>query len=478
MPYASPTCQPPSPRVGDSHRKSPSSDGTPCPSAGLRVPPALQWVTTTTGRIATCAHSWMQSVHWVVGSGLYVPTRAHGPRGMNATTIAIAQEISALTECRPGVDYLARKLSVAERTVQYHLDMLREAGLLAYRSKGTRAAGRVRQASVFERIVPVEFDTALGIRTVGDGTSRRPVGIAEQGRKLIGKLASKAARRPRRKRTKRPVEKGLRCTPMQGGTSTSSPTGTTCSPSENNLASGQADHPTPKKPTSGPRTLNRVGRRYQLARELTTQVPWLGNASVPRIAWITRHVADNGWTARHVQAIAEMGGPLTTADVRRCSGLLAHRLKGVHQLYRTPAQRERLVVDWQDSRAAERARHDGYDHGNHAQPQPMFLRNLITASVRRVQALTIPAPAPVPDDAPEVFADTTADIDSLDPATIQMLRAAAEADPGQIRDALESGMPLADALRVYGHRLVDLARRATAPATTIRIHTWQEATHA
>lgn len=58
-----------------------------------------------------------------------------------------------------------------------------------------------------------------------------------------------------------------------------------------------------------------------------------------------------------------MGGPLTAADVRRCSGMLAHRLKGVHELYRTPTQRQHLVVDWQESRTAEHARHDGYDDG-------------------------------------------------------------------------------------------------------------------
>ncbi|TXS34787.1 hypothetical protein EAO77_38515, partial [Streptomyces sp. t39] len=50
-------------------------------------------------------------------------------------------------------------VGASERTVQYHLDMLRETGLLAYRSKGTRLSGRVRQASHFERIIPTAFDT-------------------------------------------------------------------------------------------------------------------------------------------------------------------------------------------------------------------------------------------------------------------------------------------------------------------------------
>ncbi|MDQ0847567.1 helix-turn-helix domain-containing protein [Streptomyces sp. V1I6] len=329
----------------------------------LWVVPASQWVSTTTGRIATDGYSWMQAVHWVGGSGLYTPSQAHGPK-WGPTTVVIAQEISALTECRPSVDYLARKLELSPRTVKYHLAMLREAGLLAYRYKGTRISGRVNRASEYERTIPQAFDEALGIRTIGEGLERRPVGIAEEGRKLIGKLAKKAARKVRRRRTQAAVSRRSRCTPMQGGTSTSSATGSTRSPSESKLASGEHQIPTPKSSSeSGPRKLNRVGRRYQLAQQLLTQVPWLAGASRARLAWILRHVADAGWTVLEVQAIAEMGGPLTAGDVRRCSGMLGHRLKGVHQLYPTPVQRQRLVAHWQESRTAERARHDGYEGG-------------------------------------------------------------------------------------------------------------------
>jgi len=65
---------------------------------GLRVFAAAQWVHATTGRIATCAHSWMQAVHWVAGSGLYTPSRTHGPK-WGPTTIAIAQEIADQRGC-------------------------------------------------------------------------------------------------------------------------------------------------------------------------------------------------------------------------------------------------------------------------------------------------------------------------------------------------------------------------------------------
>ncbi|MFJ1900439.1 transcriptional regulator [Streptomyces sp. NPDC088115] len=357
-----PSCQLERAQKGDSRQKSAPGTGTQC----LRITPACQWISTTTGRIATDPYSWMQAVHWVGGSGLYTPSRNHGPK-WGPTTLLLAQELSALAECRPGIAYLSRKLHVSERTVQYHLDMLREAGLLAYVSKGSRLTGRIRQASVYERVVPVEFDTALGIRTVQrDETTpahtRVPVGIAEEGRKLIGKLARKAARKVRRRRSRTRVSGQSRCTPMQGGTSALSSAGTSTSPSETKLASGSSTHPTQKKTNRGPQKLNKIGRRYQLGKQLITNVPWLQHADPHRIAWIARHCADAGWTCQEVWAAAEEHSPIGPAESRRPSGLLAHRLKGVHRLYANPAARRLMVTAWEDSRAQEHFRHSGYDH--------------------------------------------------------------------------------------------------------------------
>jgi hypothetical protein len=488
VPQRTPTCQLPRARMGDSRAMSPrsgadsstnNSGDTHTPrdvfertceysaehgrGARLLVTAASQWLHATTGRIATCAHSWMQAVHWVHGSGLYTPQRADGPRAMNTTTLAIAQEISALKECRPGVDYLARKVKASERTVQYHLGMLREAGLLVYRTKGTRVRGAGNQASVFERIIPVAFDEALGIRTVGEGVQRRPVGVAEEGRKLIGKLAKKAARKPRRRFSKKASARRARCTPMQGGNSTSSSTAISHSPSEEKLASGSASHPTPKKSNRGPKKLNKVGRRYQLARELIALVPWLHGASVARIAWIVRHVADAGWTALEVQAVAEDAGPLAADDVRRASGMLAHRLKGVHLLYPTAEHRQTAVAAWQESRAAEHARHKGYDQGLTGGPTSRHVQHLVAEAFRRCTDLEA-------EGAVEMHADDTAiTLEDLDPATVVDMRAAAAADPNIIHLAI-SYMGETDARRLYTNRLVDQALAEARMSDHILIH--------
>jgi hypothetical protein len=109
----------------------------------LLVNAASQWLHATTGRIATDPHSWMTAVHWITSlaaKGLYTPTQSPRPQ-VGAHHSVIAQEIAALKVCRPGIAYLMRKLKASERTIQYHLTMLRETGLLVYRSKGTRARG-------------------------------------------------------------------------------------------------------------------------------------------------------------------------------------------------------------------------------------------------------------------------------------------------------------------------------------------------
>ncbi|MCC9312351.1 helix-turn-helix domain-containing protein [Kitasatospora sp. RB6PN24] len=358
----------------------------------LMVPETEQSVSSTRGRLVLDPYTWKQAVHWVVGSGLYVPDWEHGPKEMGRSTVLVAQELAALSPCRPGVDYLMRKLRLSERTVQNHLRMLRESGLLVYVAKGTRVRGEKPQASEFALVIPPQFDAALGIRTVGEGSRRRVVGIAEAGRAvmaLLGKRASRKVRATRAKSAPKSTDKGpvtaaqatagpvpaqlsqaaesasgadCRCTPMGGGCSSFSADGSSHLPPESKLASGKPKSTSAKKSTKagrGARKLNRVGRRYQLASELVRQVPWLRRALVPRVAWVIREVADAGWT--DLEVIAWL---TTTSEPTRGSwrptGLLASRLHGVTAMpgWTTPTERARAVERWRDSRAAEHARHD------------------------------------------------------------------------------------------------------------------------
>ncbi len=348
---------------------------------GVFVPEAAQWLPMSSGRIASDGYSWMQAVHWVAGSGLYKPRRhrSHGPRSFGPTTVRVAQELAQLVPCRPGIEYLVRRTGLSERSVEYHLAMLRETGLLAYIVKGTRVRGEGALASEFARMIPVEFDAALGIRTVrrdedAPAYTRAASGIAESGRELMAKLAKKASRKVRKPRSKtsskapakasvRGAEQGVvtavsdevRCTPMQVGTSTVSSAGGTSFPPESKLASGDAKSPTPKKSKAkagGRRKLNRVGRRFQLARELTQELDWLRGCSVARIAWVAQGVADAGWTVTDVKGWLHLRGE--AARVRRGSGLLAVLLAGAETVLDTPAKRADAVEQWRGAQEAAR----------------------------------------------------------------------------------------------------------------------------
>ncbi|MFJ4473190.1 transcriptional regulator [Streptomyces sp. NPDC089424] len=409
---------------------------------------ASQWLHATAGRIATNAHSWMQAVHWIAdraAKGDYTPARANGPK-WGPTTLAIAEEISRLKECRPGIDYLARKLTVSVRTVKYHLGMLRETGLLVYRSKGTRIRGAGGRASVFERTIPASFDAEHGIRTIGEGATRRPVGAAAEARKALGKLAKKASRKVRRNRRRTPVSGRGRCTLMQGGTSGTSSAAGTHSPPESKLASGEGKSPTPKSSKRGPRSLNLVGRRYQLARELIQTVPWLNRASAPRIAWIVRHVADAGWTALQVQAAAERL-PLPERGAFRPSGLLASRLASCHLLYNTPERRRVLVEDWQDSRRQEQDRHQDTTLTDLAEgPRSVAARRAMDEAFAAISG-RLAADTTLVEAGPLVLED-------LSRAEVAAMRADAMRDPSLILASLDL-LGERDTRRLYTSRLVD-----------------------
>lgn len=477
MPHRTPICHRDAASAPHSSRMSPLGDGTQCPPRRLYVPSTEQWIGTTTGRIAPDPYSWMQAVHWVsdlAAKGLYKPSSSKSPK-WGPTTVRLAQEIAALKECRPGIAYLMRKLKACARTVKYHLGMLRETGLLAYTAKGTRVRGEGNQASLFERVIPAAFDTAHGIRTIGEGVQRRIVGASAEHRKALGKLAKKAAskvRRPRRKSSRRPStatsSAGSRCTPMEGGTTGGSSAGGTYSPPESKLASGSQESPTEKSSNSqdrgrkkNRRTLNRVGRRYQLAAELIAQVPWLHNANRDRIAWIVRHVADAGWTALEVQAVAEQDA-VTDRGVFRPSGYLAHRISGAHNLYNTPQRRRTAVEAWQDSRRAEQDRHREQDAQQQG-PASHGARRMWADALNRLRERTARR-------APHLFTirtdnDLAFDLTDLDRQTVQQSRADAAHDLTVITSAIASGMSENDARRLYTNHLVNQAINAQQTLT-------------
>ncbi|MGF0167553.1 hypothetical protein ACQRET_26565 [Streptomyces koyangensis] len=461
----------------------------------LWVPESSQWLSTTRSRVASDGYTWMQGVHWVAGSGLYQPRRHRrtGLRGMGPMTLYIAQLLSELSPCRPGIAYLMRRTGLAERAVEYHLAALREAGLLAWIVRGTRVQGGPPLASEFALILPVEFDRALGIRTrlreeTAPPYTRAATGISEAGRKVMARLAKRAARRVRKPRktapkpssktsptatapgaghaSGAPVSGGPRCTPMQGGADGVAGAGGSVPPLETtSVASGSSKSPTPKssaEPRRG-RRVNRVGHRFQLAARLAEEVPWLRGAATPRLAWVLRDVADAGWTVEEIRAwLHHRGTP--EGHVHRPSGLLAALLRQALTILDTPTKRGQAVDAWRAAQHA--ARRDRVTHTrthHHAHDADLTGPTSLAAQREVAAALTRSAGQPATEDQllPEVDG-----IDQLDPADLQQLRAEAAqqyalGEPGLITDAVQ-GLGRATAEQLYGPGLVARALRLAA----------------
>ncbi|RSS34794.1 transcriptional regulator [Streptomyces sp. WAC05858] len=454
---------------------SPVGDGAVSVLPELWVPEARQWLSTSSGRMASDGYSWMQAVHWVAGSGLYEPRRyrSHGPRSFGPTTVWIAQLLRELSPCRPGIEYLTRRTGLSERAVEYHLAMLRETGLLAWKVRGTRVRGERALASEYAWMIPLEFDQALGIRTSGEGTARRVTGIAESGRELVAKLARKAARKVRRPRSRKPatasrrraagasvtaVSGGSRCTPMGGSPAGVSGAGDTSLPPESKLARGASKSPTQKKPNGkagGRRRLNKVGRRYQLARELIEELDWLRGCAVPRIAWVARHVADAGWTVTDIRGWLHFRGEATR--VRRGSGLLAVLLRDAEKILDTPAKRAAVVEDWRGAQEAARrhrirqvrARTERYE-GDWRAPSSRAVQREVEAAFAQVRDAALGGRHQGQDVPAEPSTPTEAEIAQLLQEAEQRLAAG---DTSLIAMAVEA-MGREAAERIYGGRLV------------------------
>lgn len=426
----------------------------------MNVPESEQWITTTKGRIATDGYSWMQAVHWAYKYSGFTTLCSHGPQSVNESTLLVAWHLSQLDPCRPGIGYLIRMTRLSERTIQYHLGLLREIGLLVYRVKGTRVADEGGQASEFALTIPPAFDEDVHART---GPSEQYIralrGIDPAGMPLmkrLARMARRAVRRPVKRSASHTVSAPRACTPMGVGCSTSSSTGTSTLPPESKLASGKHSSAASKKSPAAKtkRSLNAVGRRYQLAHQLITQVPWLARANTQRIAWIVRHVADAGWTAIEVMAV--VGQEDAAQRVHRPSGFLAARLRGATELYNTPERRAAIVTWWQDSRRAEQARHTEWD-GQWQAPSSRAVAREVDAALSQLQAGTTPE-----EDHPgyEVGDDGLVDLQQLTRDEIIDLRAAARKDPLLIRTTI-AACGEHYARRLFSNRLVDQLLRLT-----------------
>ena len=191
------------------------------------------------------------------------------------------------------------------------------------------------------------------------------------------------------------------------------------------------------------------------------RVPWLRNASQDRIAWVVSQVSDAGWTADEVLACLDLR-QAPPAGVRRASGFLAARMKGMTAMpgWTTPEQR-RAQVDHRNA-AVDAARKDRIQQVRAAQesseddwqpPARVTVRREVDAALAELhdrQMRHRPVVAEIRE------GDAPLDLKLLTNGEIAGLRAAAQANPGLItRTVDQDGEAYARCL--FSNQLVDQA---------------------
>jgi hypothetical protein len=110
-----------------------------------------------------------------------------------------------------------------------------------------------------------------------------------------------------------------------------------------------------RQPAKPKQRLNKVGRRFQLALQLSRRVPWLAQTPIARIAYAVSEVSDADWTVDEVEAWLHL--KQSPKNIRRPSAVLIHRLQGAAQVWADPASRRRAAEATQATDIASQERH-------------------------------------------------------------------------------------------------------------------------
>ncbi|WP_328373123.1 hypothetical protein OG800_49715 (plasmid) [Streptomyces sp. NBC_00445] len=169
-------------------------------SLALVVSPEDQEVGTTSSR-RTRRAEFMHAAAWAIRTGRH-------PQA-SETTMRVAEDLAGRLNADGHVAYardaMWRRLHISRRTLERHIAVLRELGLLVWVVHGSRTNTRpagcgqwAGTATIYAAVVPRAWDDIRGHRIAGNGYHARHVGFTERGRQLAIADAQRRAHRPPR----------------------------------------------------------------------------------------------------------------------------------------------------------------------------------------------------------------------------------------------------------------------------------------
>ncbi|MFE0774327.1 hypothetical protein [Streptomyces sp. NPDC058861] len=276
----------------------------PCPPHGQnRISPnnrftpvcdhADQEVGTTASR-RTRRGDFLRAATWAITQ------RLHPKAG--DTTLRVARDLAArlntdghVAYCR---DTMWRRLGISRRTLERHIAVLRELGLLVWAVHGTRTNTRpagsgewAGTATIYAAVVPRAWDDALGHRVNGHGYHARHIGFTERGRQLAITDARRRTHPTRRRDTPSCKTNHLRPTVEMRGkkNNTSAPRG----------ARPRPRHEIPELYQASP---GQAAHAVSVAAWVRPRVPWTQGESLRRLAFALRPWIATGLSAADIAA--------------------------------------------------------------------------------------------------------------------------------------------------------------------------------
>lgn len=239
-----------------------------------------QEVDTTPSR-RTRRGDFLRAATWAISA------RLHPKAG--ETTLRVARDLAARLNADGHVAYcrdaMHRRLAISRRTLERHIAVLRELGLLVWVVHGTRTNTRppgsgewAGTATIYAAVVPRAWDDEVGHRIRGHGYHAHHIGFTERGREMAIAAARQCSRQAYRRDTPSCKPNPQRRTAEVGGRKNN-----TCPPRRARSRARRRSIPEPYRAAP-----EQAAHAIRVAAYVRPRVPWTQTEGLRRLAFALR----------------------------------------------------------------------------------------------------------------------------------------------------------------------------------------------